>query len=141
MDQDDYRAVMDLRERLETDELTPEIAQAYAADALETADPDPDQVYEWLRDEDVGLELRGANATAVDEALHRLAGGDHEGAIERLRERFESVCERQRPGLGDNAHPAACHLYDDATARLDERLAADQRSSGADAPDADATAD
>jgi peptide/nickel transport system ATP-binding protein len=140
MDQADYRAVMDLRERLEAGELTPESARSNAADALDVSDPSPDQVHAWLRDE-LDLALSGANATTVEEALERLAEGDHEGAVETLHERFESVCERQRPGLGDTEHPAACHLFDDATARLDERLAAEEGPPEGTAPDADATAD
>ncbi|MDZ7702473.1 MAG: hypothetical protein U5J98_10690 [Halobacteriales archaeon] len=139
MEQADYRAVMDLRERLEGGELTPETAAAHAGDALGLDDPDPDQVHEWLGEAEIGLELDGRNAPAVDEALQRVAEGDHEGAIETLRDRFASVCERQRPGLGENAHPAACHLHDDATSRLDERLAADDSRS--DEPAAESAAD
>ncbi len=30
-----------------------------------------------------------------------------------LRERFESVCERDAPELGEQTHPAACHLVDE----------------------------
>jgi peptide/nickel transport system ATP-binding protein len=125
IDQADYRDVMDLRERLEEGELTPEIARAYASDALDVSEPDPDQVAEWLRD-DLDLTLGGTNATLVDEALRQLADGDQGAAVETLRERFASVCERERPGLGEVEHQSACHLHDDATSRLDERLLADE---------------
>ena len=139
IDQADYRAVMDLRDRLEDGELTGQIAQAHAADALGVADPDPDQVLDWLREAEGSIELSGANASTVDDALQLLAEGDDGAAIETLRDRFTSVCERQRPGLGDVTHSAACHLFDDATARLDERLVAEERPAGD--PAAEAAAD
>jgi peptide/nickel transport system ATP-binding protein len=61
----------------------------------------------------VDAPLSGANRRVVDEALEAVAAGDFDRAGELLRDRFESVCERRTPALGDADHPAACHLYDD----------------------------
>jgi len=138
--QADYRAVMNVRERIEAGELTPETARSQAADTLETDAPTPEAVVSWLQ-EGFDADLSGANATTVNQAFEQLAAGDPEAAIQTLADRFTSVCERQRPELGEVDHPAACHLHDDATARLDERLTSEVDSS-VDAPgEADATGD
>ena len=140
LDQTDYREVMDLRERLESGELTPAMARSHAAEAAGTDDPSPGEVAAAVR-ADHDLELHGEDATTVESALERFATGDVDAAVGILRERYASVCERERPGLGEVDHPAACHLYDDATSAVDGRLA----GSGTDAPappgDADARAD
>jgi peptide/nickel transport system ATP-binding protein len=140
IEQADYRAVMDVRERLEAGELTPDSARSNAADALGTADPDPDAVALWLSDS-MDCELSGRNAEALETAFRELAADRPDSAIDTLADRFTSVCERQRPGLGDVEHPSACHLHEDATAWLDERLAADDGSASDSGAEADATAD
>ena len=62
-------------------------------------------------DPDLG-EARSAVAAAYD----ALAEEDWTGATEALA-RFESVCEREDPHLGDGTHPAACHrVTDDSVA-------------------------
>jgi peptide/nickel transport system ATP-binding protein len=57
-------------------------------------------------------DLSGEARTAVERSFEHLVRGDAEAAASVLRDRFESVCERDRPVLGDEAHPAACHLYE-----------------------------
>jgi peptide/nickel transport system ATP-binding protein len=57
-------------------------------------------------------DLSGEARTAVERSFEHLVGGDAEAAASVLHDRFESVCERDRPVLGDEAHPAACHLYE-----------------------------
>jgi hypothetical protein len=86
-------------------------------------------------------ELSGRNAEALETAFRELAADRPDSAIDTLADRFTSVCERQRPGLGDVEHPSACHLHEDATAWLDERLAADDGSASDSGAEADATAD
>ena len=98
IEQATFRAVMNLRERLESGELDPgDLPGEDAAESVELL---------------VGEGLSGANRTAVDRALRALADGDREAAIDRLRGRFETVCETDRPRLGRGDHPAACHLVD-----------------------------
>ena len=90
IDQAAYRTVMNLRDRLASGEMAPETAA-----------------------DEVDLDaLSGENRSVVESALSALEAGDGAAAAEALRERFESVCERRRPLLGDDPHPAACHLYD-----------------------------
>jgi peptide/nickel transport system ATP-binding protein len=57
-------------------------------------------------------EPSGRPRSVVSESFDHLANGDWEAAGSLLREQFESVCEREEPVLQDEAHPAACHLYD-----------------------------
>ncbi|MFC4358021.1 dipeptide ABC transporter ATP-binding protein [Halobium salinum] len=71
-----------------------------------------DDTVATLRERYFEHDLRGENRRVVDAALAALVEGDWETAESTLRERFESVCEREDPELGDEAHPAACHLYD-----------------------------
>ena len=47
----------------------------------------------------------------IDESLRLVVEEEWEQAADLLRERFESVCERDSPELGAVHHPAACHLY------------------------------
>jgi len=96
--QADFRAVMDLRERLESGELSP-------GDVPSDPDQDPARFL-------VSESLAGQNRTTINQALTALADGDREAAIDQLRSRFETVCETDRPELGETAHPAACHLID-----------------------------
>ena len=96
--QSDFRAVMDLRERLESGELTPEDVPS---------DQDQDMA-RFL----VSETISGQNRTTINQALDALADGDRAAAIDQLRSRFETVCETDRPMLGETAHPAACHLID-----------------------------
>ncbi|MFC7201745.1 ABC transporter ATP-binding protein [Halospeciosus flavus] len=109
-----YREVMDFRERVEglgeplpLDYLREEAADAYP-DVEET-----EALVRYVREEFFDHDLDGDDRAAVDEAVRSLADGDEESAVETLRERFESVCERASPDLDRDAErPAACHLED-----------------------------
>ncbi|WP_430503759.1 dipeptide ABC transporter ATP-binding protein [Haloparvum sp. PAK95] len=122
IDQSAFRAVMDLRQRVEDraidlDAIREEAAEGGDATATGQAAADG-----GIADGDVVAELRarflsdaaldGAAAAAVDEALHALARNDWETAASTLRDTFESICEREDPQLGEADHPAACHLVD-----------------------------
>ncbi len=124
VEQPAYREVMDLRERLEAGELTAEAARTQAAAGLDVEEPSPEQVHGWLRDE-FDLSVGGEAAAAVDDALGRLVEGDRAGAVETLRDRFESVCERTPAYLevADDRF-VACHLHYDHEAHLEEAHAA-----------------
>ncbi|WP_318568185.1 ABC transporter ATP-binding protein [Salinigranum marinum] len=113
-----YRDVMTLRERvadeaIDVDAIRDEVAERDATD---------EALVDLLRERYVDAPLAGENRRVVDTALEAVVAGEFETAGDRLRARFESVCERRSPALGDADHPAACHLYaDDGTAeRTDE---------------------
>ena len=98
MAQSDFRAVMDLRERLESGELTHEDVPS---------EPDQDPAGSLVSES-----LAGQDRAEINQALNALANGNRETAIDQLRSRFETVCETDRPALGEGVHPAACHLID-----------------------------
>jgi peptide/nickel transport system ATP-binding protein len=120
--QDAYRDVMDLRERVENRNinLTELRAQANERDATsetqQAAATDGGTKREafvavcWERFFDTTLD--GENHATVERAFEALSDNEWETAAETLRDRFESVCETTDPSLGDDDHPAACHIYD-----------------------------
>jgi peptide/nickel transport system ATP-binding protein len=67
------------------------------------------ELYDRLFDEP----LAGENRNVVETALADLAADEWDRAADRLRDRFESVCERVPPELDESSHPAACHLVND----------------------------
>ncbi len=120
IDQAAYREVMTVRERIGDRMIDVEAARESAAApatdggaAVERADPGEDAVVAALYDRLFEEELTGENRTVVEAALADLAADEWDRAAERLRERFESVCERVPPELGESSHPAACHLVRD----------------------------
>jgi peptide/nickel transport system ATP-binding protein len=110
IDQDVYRDVMTLRERVADEAIDVDAARDAVASG-DTTNGDG-AVVDVLRDRYVDGRLTSANRDVVDSALEAVVDGDFDSAGERLRERFESVCERREPTLGDEPHPAACHLYE-----------------------------
>jgi len=95
IDQSAFRAITDIRDHLDSGDLD--------ADDVAAAD-------EWR--ERVPDDVPPAAADALDDAFASLADNDEAAARERLRERFETVCERENPRLGDGEREAACHLVD-----------------------------
>ena len=119
--QEAYREVMDYRERVEDRAVSLEDIRAETntreADPVATdggkAGVPTHTLWAHYFDHDGGLD---ADSRAVIEtSFERATAGDWEAATEVLRERFESVCERRRPVLQEEAHPAACHLYEQPT--------------------------
>ncbi|QIB77202.1 ABC transporter ATP-binding protein [Haloferax volcanii] len=118
-----YREVMDLRQRVEREALDVETARDAALDAGDpsaeaavSADggtADADAVVDALRESHLSHSLSPELRGVVDRALERVVADDWDEAGEILRERFESVCERDAPELGEQTHPAACHLVDE----------------------------
>jgi len=90
-----FRAIMDVRDRLDRGEL----------DAADIAAAD-----DWH--DHVPHDVPDAAADALADAFGSLADGDEAAARDRLRETFETVCERDNPALPDEGAGAACHLVD-----------------------------
>ncbi|WP_290813242.1 ABC transporter ATP-binding protein [Halovivax sp.] len=116
VEQEQYRAVMAVRQRVENRAISFELA-------YEDADVDPDddeelgaeerrRVVDAVADQLLNVELPSAERRTVERALGLAVDGDWDEAAEGLRDRYESVCETHRPELVDEPHPAACHLHD-----------------------------
>jgi peptide/nickel transport system ATP-binding protein len=118
--QDAFREVMDYRERVESESINladvraaaREGAVATDGDGSGATEPDREAFGDELFDRLFDAELDGENRNLVVRSFDHLARDDWEGAAAVLRERFESVCERNHPELQDVAHPSACHLYE-----------------------------
>jgi peptide/nickel transport system ATP-binding protein len=115
--QEAYREVMDYRERVEDRAISVESIRAEAdtraAEAMATdGGMDDAKRTLWMHffDHDDGLDAD--SRAAVETSFEHVVDDEFDEAASVLRERFESVCERQRPTLQEEAHPAACHLYD-----------------------------
>jgi peptide/nickel transport system ATP-binding protein len=109
IDQERYRAVMDLRDALERGDLDAESVW----ERLDTERGDEAAFVADVRETFLdGKRLSGANERVVEEALTALARGEREEATGLLAERFESVCETDQPTLGTDTHTTACHLVD-----------------------------
>ncbi|MFC4988456.1 ABC transporter ATP-binding protein [Saliphagus infecundisoli] len=104
IDRETYRSVMDLRERVESRELTI-AAEEEAGAGTATVESVKKRFFEEPPS--------GDDERAITSALELAADGEWERSEETLRERYESVCERENPALGEGAHPVACHLYGD----------------------------
>ncbi|MFP8957896.1 ABC transporter ATP-binding protein [Natrialbaceae archaeon A-CW3] len=114
INQDCYRDLMNLRERIESQSISLEMVD----ESVEETDDgivvgDVDAFVSALRAHVLETELPPKHERIVDDALEALAYDDWELAATTLREEYESVCERDNPPLGDGGHPVACHLYGD----------------------------
>jgi peptide/nickel transport system ATP-binding protein len=126
IDQDAYREVMDLRERVADRAINRDDVWAVAADAGDGESVEPAAATDGGRPADASLDafvdtamdrffdepLAGENERVVRTALEAVAEGRWADAAATLRERFESVCETTPPVLQGDSHPAACHLYE-----------------------------
>jgi peptide/nickel transport system ATP-binding protein len=122
IDQATFREVMDLRQRVEDESVDVDaIRERVGLEGGAVADGGTGVVEEFsgsltdaLVDELFTDPPTGRNREVVERALEQVTAGEWEPAARTLRDRFESVCERSTPTLGETDHPAACHLYDDA---------------------------
>jgi peptide/nickel transport system ATP-binding protein len=115
IEQQRYREVMFYRQRVESRDIDIEAAREQAAESssAEAAVADGgDTLHGIFRNRFFDGPLSGKAREAVEESFDYLDEGDWEAAEEALEETFESVCEREKPELGDSDHPAACHLTD-----------------------------
>jgi peptide/nickel transport system ATP-binding protein len=126
IDQETYREVMNLRERIEERAINREdvwnesqagdasnVDVARATDGGIPDDLDVDAFTKTVYDRLFETEPTGANRQVVTEAIEAVAEGRWEDATETLENRFQSICETTEPSLGKTAHPAACHLFHD----------------------------
>ena len=110
IDQEAYRDVMAFREKLQRDELSMDRIR----EAIDDDDPSVDQFAAAIKSEHFSQNLDGENETVVDDSLEALADGDRQTAIEKLRERFESICEKTPEYVEhDGNWSVACHHYYD----------------------------
>jgi len=110
--QPQYRAVMDVRQQIEQREIGQQTVRA-VTDGTE-ASTDGGQTVDALADRLLSVELPADHDAYVREALTAVTEDRYEAAAEHLQERYESVCERDNPGLEPRGrdHPVACHLYE-----------------------------
>ncbi len=99
--QEQFREVMDLRDRLGAREITID-------DAAEEADT---PTVEVLADRVLEVELPSEHDQIVSEALDLVVEDEFSKAEQLLRERYESVCERISPSLQGGGRQVACHLH------------------------------
>jgi peptide/nickel transport system ATP-binding protein len=120
---EEWRAVMNLRVRLEGKGVDVERVREFAAAESGTESEsgsartvDDAVVAAAVRDEfGIPASLSDPNAERVlGDAIEELLVGDAAAARDRLAEAFPTVCARERPTLGstDASHEAACHLHD-----------------------------
>ncbi|SER91338.1 ABC transporter ATP-binding protein [Natrinema salaciae] len=118
IEQDRYRELMTLRERIERRDVS--LESVGEEDRFETGDggvPEADvpAFVAALKDRLLDVELPARHDAVVEEALAELAAANWDAAAERLRAEYGSVCEQDRPGLGNGGHPVACHRDDEAS--------------------------
>jgi peptide/nickel transport system ATP-binding protein len=95
-----YRAIMDVRTRIEHRDVSlEEVREGVEADADAV-----EALFDRLLPDDVALPA--SERTRLEDAFEALVDGEWDAAAERLRERYESVCETHHP----TGERAACHL-------------------------------
>ncbi|QSW99129.1 ABC transporter ATP-binding protein [Haloterrigena alkaliphila] len=123
IEQATYRDLMTLRERIERRDVSLEsVGDEGRFDTEDGGVPAEDVpgFVAALKDRLLETELPPRHDAVVEEALAELARENWDGAAERLRTEYESVCEREPPDLGDGSHPVACHLHGRASERTAE---------------------
>ncbi|RYJ19590.1 ABC transporter ATP-binding protein [Halogeometricum borinquense] len=115
-----YREVMDLRQRVESENIDVAAVReevsasggkaetAAATDGGVPANAVAAELYDRLFEEP----LQDENRRVVESALNSIAAAEWDEAASILRDRFESVCERSAPTLDRDTHATSCHLYD-----------------------------
>lgn len=109
IDQSEYRAVMDLRQRIESRDISEETLRA-VADSDERGEDGSLPAVDLLADQLLSVELPPEHDSYVREALEHVAADRYDEAASHLRERYGSVCERENPPLEGRHHRSACHL-------------------------------
>ncbi len=110
--QEGFRAVMDVRDRIERREVAAEKVRNLIAEELDAEEPDEskvdslvlDRLYERL----VSVSLPAAVENDVFEALELVIADEWEAAEALLRQEYESVCETTHP-----SGQVACHLVEE----------------------------
>ncbi|WP_158058994.1 ABC transporter ATP-binding protein [Halorussus halophilus] len=127
-EQGNWRAVMDLRVAL-ADGFDHDALEAYAATEGSGENGDSPDLHAAVRDRyEIPAELTDSDAESVlADAIESLVEGDATVARETLSREFETICERERTGLGETdgttaGHSAACHLHDAADAATERAV-------------------
>jgi peptide/nickel transport system ATP-binding protein len=132
VDQEVYRAIVDLRTDLAAGDLDPSALRVHVGTEGGGQSDEPAMRRALRETHDVPPELEDPAAErAVAAAVESAVGGDPEAGATRLREAFDSPCVRDDPVSRDRGehHTVACHLYDaDDDGRSDEGLS-DSRDS------------
>ena len=106
LEQESFRAVMDLRTRIERQELSIEAIGDGSEEADVLAD-EIDAVYGRL----FTRELPEEHMETILDAIELVAADRWEAAEEQLRRAYPSVCEEIEPSLSQSSHAVSCHLY------------------------------
>ncbi|ELZ08530.1 oligopeptide/dipeptide ABC transporter, ATPase subunit [Halovivax asiaticus JCM 14624] len=113
IEQERYREVMFYRQRVEERDIDLEAIRMEgprkSAEATAVADGG-NEFHDALATEFFSGPLSGRAKTAVEASFDHLENDEWVDAESVLRETFESVCEREKPKTGEEAHPVACHL-------------------------------
>lgn len=113
IEQSAFRQLMNFRQRVEDRSISIEGAvQMAEATIADGGSPRVDGQVVALRDHLFDVTFPSEIEEIVRTALEHVVEEDWATAEELLREHFETVCERSSPSLGDEEHPAACHLYE-----------------------------
>jgi peptide/nickel transport system ATP-binding protein len=117
LDQDAWRGVMRLRERVESGEIDPARVRERAAAPDEAATVTEEAAHAQLRDAfDIPSQL---SSTAAEETLRagldQILAGSFEAAAATLAETFTSPCAAREPPsvTHGEAHESSCLLHDD----------------------------
>jgi peptide/nickel transport system ATP-binding protein len=89
-----------------------ELAEQATGDVVADGGEVQTDLLDILVNEFFETEPSGTDGSVVREALEHVVEEEWETAAEILRDRYESICEHQRPVLQETAHPASCHLFD-----------------------------
>ncbi len=120
IEQAEFRAIMNIRERVESrsievEELWERVGDDDAEDDEAYRDQHRAEFLDRLADRLLDTSLSEPHRSRVEDAFSHLADEEWEAAETLLREHYESTCETTTPRLQAEAHPAACHLYKGAT--------------------------
>jgi peptide/nickel transport system ATP-binding protein len=124
IDQGQYRAVMDFRQRVETRELSVGLAreaatEGDASDHAAGAEGSDAGTVVALLDREFEDRPTGPVGEIVTRACEHVVDGHWTSAAALLQEHFESPCECSEPTRGDGRHQTACHLIDEDADRDD----------------------
>ena len=111
LSQEQFRAVMDVRDRIENRQVGLEQIRERIADDFSEDTPDEElheAVVERVYDRLVEAELPSADESRLREAVELVVDEQWEAAASQLRSEYETICETEKP----EGERAACHLLD-----------------------------
>ncbi len=120
IEQAEFRAIMNVRERVESrsveiEELWEQVSDGDANEDEASRDRHRAEFLDRLADRLLDTSLSEPHRSRVEETFSHIADEEWEAAETLLREHYESVCETTTPQLQAERHPVACHLYEGAT--------------------------